>query len=272
MPSQLHEVLLTLFRNRPALAAELLRSALDQELPAFAEASIDSENLTEVQPAEYRADLVVRLDPETPALGIVLEVQLRRDARKRYAWPAYVASLRARLKCPVYLLVITPSELDPEVARANPELAVLSAIAHSRDKSPRKAALIAMAAQQASLGLDEGRSRLYFDLIQAFIGEAARREFQNMDPAKYVYQSEFAKRYYGQGKVEGKAEGKVEGKAEGKAEMLRRQLSLRFGKLSPADQARLSSASLEELDAIGDRLITASSLHEALGEAPGGKS
>ena len=35
MPSLDHEVLLLLFRNRPALAAELLRDALGQALPAW---------------------------------------------------------------------------------------------------------------------------------------------------------------------------------------------------------------------------------------------
>lgn len=61
MPSQLHEVLLQLFRNRPLLAPELLRDALQVQLPKFTEARIDSADLTEVQPAEYRADLVVLL-------------------------------------------------------------------------------------------------------------------------------------------------------------------------------------------------------------------
>lgn len=59
MPSQLHEALLLLFRNRPALAPELLRDALHVELPAYTETRIESAELTDVQPAEYRADLVV---------------------------------------------------------------------------------------------------------------------------------------------------------------------------------------------------------------------
>jgi hypothetical protein len=42
----------------------------------------------------------------------------------------------------------------------------------------------------ASLGLDADRSRLYFDLVLASLSEAARRELQTMDPAKYEYQSE----------------------------------------------------------------------------------
>jgi len=35
MPSHLHEALLTLFRNRPSLAPELLRDVLHVKLPAF---------------------------------------------------------------------------------------------------------------------------------------------------------------------------------------------------------------------------------------------
>jgi hypothetical protein len=100
MPSFHHEALLQLFRNRPLLAPELLRDALHQPLPEFSEARIESADLTDIQPAEYRADLVVLLLEERPVLGIVIEAQLGRDEAKRYAWPAYVANLRARIKCP----------------------------------------------------------------------------------------------------------------------------------------------------------------------------
>jgi hypothetical protein len=86
MPSQLHEVLLQLFRNRPALAPELLRDALHQELPSYTEVRIDSADLSEIQPAEYRADLVVLLLDGVPVLGIVVEVQLSPDERKQYVF------------------------------------------------------------------------------------------------------------------------------------------------------------------------------------------
>lgn len=90
MPSQLHEVLLQLFRNRPELAPELLRDTLCVELPAHTEARIDSAELNEVQPTEYRADLVVLLLDGVPVHGIVVEVQLAPDERKQYVWPVYV--------------------------------------------------------------------------------------------------------------------------------------------------------------------------------------
>jgi hypothetical protein len=283
MPSQLHEALLLLFRNRPQLAPELLRDALQMSLPNYTDVRIDSADLTEVQPAEYRADLVLLLSNSSPVLGIVVEVQLSVDERKRYVWPAYVANLRARLECQVYLLVIaadatvgrwaakpvdlgdgnrfTPRVIGPEAvpeitdetqAAMDPELAVLSAMAHGCDVDSDKAARIAAVAQRVSDTLDEDRSKLYFDLIINSLSEAARRALQFMRPIKYEYQSDFAKRYVAQGR------------AEGRADMLMRLLKARFGPLSTEVQAQIAASSSKELDAIAESLLTASSLQEAL--------
>ncbi len=101
---------MVLFRNRPELAPELLRDALHVALPAYSEARLESAELTDITPAEYRADLVVLLVEGTPVLGIAVEVQLQRDDRKRFTRPVYVAGLRARLTCPACVLVVTPSE------------------------------------------------------------------------------------------------------------------------------------------------------------------
>jgi hypothetical protein len=88
---------------------------------------------------------------------------------------------------------------------------------------------------------------------------------RRQSPAKYEYQSEFAKRYVAQGRAEGQAEGQAVGQAEGRAALLTRQLTLRFGALPPDAVARLSTASIDELDAIGERLLTSRTLQEALG-------
>lgn len=66
-------------------------------------------------------------------------------------------------------IVLGPSGV-PEVvevvrAQADPQLALLSAIAHGRDEDIAKAARIASAAHAASRRLDAGRAKLYFDLI-----------------------------------------------------------------------------------------------------------
>jgi hypothetical protein len=150
-----------------------------------------------------------------------------------------------------------PEVTDERQALNDPELAVLSVMAHGQDADYGKAVQIALAAQIASLGVDEDRSRLYLDLVLASLSEAARRELGTMDPAKYEYQSEFAKRYV--------AQGKAEGKLEGRADLVTRQLTLRFGSLPSVALAHIASASIEELDAIGERLLTARTLQEAFG-------
>ena len=114
MPSMAHEVLVDLLKNRPSLGAELLTEALGVELPAYTEARLVSADLTEVAPAEYRADVVVLLvDGDIPVRVIVVEVQLAIDPRKRRSWPAYVSVAHAVRGCLVDLLVIAP---DPDVA------------------------------------------------------------------------------------------------------------------------------------------------------------
>ena len=288
MPSQLHEALLQLFRNRPSLAPELLRDALQLELPFYSEVRLDSADFADLQPAEYRADMVILLLDGKPVLGIIVEVQLSRDERKGFVWPAYVANLRARLRCPVYLLVVTcdesvarwaarpvevgngwrfapwvigpagvPEVLDVAQARSDPELAVLSAIAHGTDADIGKSIQIAFAAQAASAGLDEDRSKLYVDLIMASLSEAARRGLQTMDLSKYEYQSDFAKQYV--------AQGRALGEARGRAALVIRLLTVRFGTLAEAVQSQIMQSSIAELDEIGERLLNATTVQEALG-------
>jgi hypothetical protein len=110
MPSQLHEALLLLFRNRPQLAPELLRDALGIVLPRYSETRIESADLSDIQPAAYRADLVILLYEGEPVLGIVVEVQLGPDEGKWLSWPVYATGLRARIRCPVCLLVVTAED------------------------------------------------------------------------------------------------------------------------------------------------------------------
>lgn len=47
MPSYRCEALIALFRNRPALAPELLRDVLRMKLPAYTEARVESADLTD---------------------------------------------------------------------------------------------------------------------------------------------------------------------------------------------------------------------------------
>ena len=109
---------------------------------------------------------MITLGPaHAPTEAFVREAQNEIDVRKRRSWPLYVAGLRARLGCPVTLVIIAldpqvaawcaepidlgrqrgtilplvlgPAEIpfitDLDEARRAPELAVLSVAAHGRE-------------------------------------------------------------------------------------------------------------------------------------------
>jgi hypothetical protein len=70
----------------------------------------------------------------------------------------------------------------------------------------------------------------------------------------YEYQSDFARKYYG--------EGKEEGRQEGRTDLVRDLLVDKFGPLEPDIEARVASASDEELGEIGKRILHATSLDD----------
>jgi hypothetical protein len=305
MPSHLHEAQLRLFQNRPTLAPVLLRSALHVEVPEFTAALLQSADFTQIEPAEYRADLVVVLkdDEGEPAMGIIVEVQRSTHRRKKFTWPVYAVTLRARFECPVCVLVVAADEnvaewaaeavdigcrnffaplvlrpsavpvvTDPEQAIAVPELAVLSAIAHGQDADANTSVRIVLAAQAAIAGLDEERARPYYDLVLSSLSDTAREALNTMDLKTYEYQSDFARHYHSQGIEEGRVEGHARGIAEGerrgeqrgRAELVMRQLKIRFGSLPSELQTVVNDAPIAELDAIAERLLTAPTLEEAM--------
>ncbi|MEZ4307127.1 MAG: hypothetical protein R3F14_03670 [Polyangiaceae bacterium] len=246
MVSMEHEVLVDLFKNRPSLAAELLSEVLGVPLPTYTEARLASIDLTEIRPAEYRADVIVQLllDGDTAVRVIIVEVQLERDARKRFTWPAYVALSRALHTCPADLLVIAPDAkvaawcaepielgvpgfvLRPPVlthadvplvtdaaeAARSPELAVLSAIAHGEGE---QGADIASVVLPVVGSLDDERARFYYDVVYHSLNEAARKALEAKMKG-YEYQSDFAKKYINQGRLEGEARGVQEAKQKAK--------------------------------------------------------
>ena len=209
-PSMLHQGIVQLFANSPMLAVRLLRR-LGMTLPAFTAIDEASGELGELQPVELRADRVIKLlKGERVCFGIIVEPQLRFSEEKLFSMPAYLANLRARYRCPVCVLLVTPSrrvaarfrepiELGPgtsmqvmvlgpesipqirdvEEAKQSPELAVLSAMAHG--KGPREIAVeIAKAATGACADLEESYRLLYSDLIMQQLGLVARREFEEL--------------------------------------------------------------------------------------------
>ncbi len=250
MASMQHEGLVLLFRNRPTLAPELLRDVLGLELPPFSEARVESAELTEVVPTEYRADLVVLLLEGRPVFAIVVEVQLSRDEDKRKTWPHYLTGLRSRVDCPTALLVVAPEAsvarwcaqpietghpgfvlrpfvagpdaipviTDEQAASQEPELAVLSAMAHGQQEVGQA---IVQAVLSAVVGLEAERVRLYVDLALSSLNDVARTALEAlMQSGNYEYQSDFARRYVAQGREQGLEQGREQGLEQGREQGL----------------------------------------------------
>ncbi|WP_437732147.1 hypothetical protein [Sorangium sp. So ce1335] len=153
--------------------------------------------------------------------------------------PVYVTQTRARHRCPTRLLVVTihpamvrwcsrpidtghpdwtlkplvlgpegvPVVTDAEQARAAPEVAVLSAMAHGQGEA---AAAIGAAFLTGAAGLDEERRTVYGDLVLSSLSAAAKRTLEAMMKSGYQFQSEFARSYVAKGRQEGILEAKAQ--------------------------------------------------------------
>lgn len=293
MPTTEHETLIELFRNQPTLPAELLGKALGVRVPTFEAARLEPGDATDLVPTEYRADAVtVMSDANGPVLAAVVEVQLGRDKVKRWSWPVYLATLRARLRCPTELLVVctdravaawctsaielglTGSRVVPLVVGpervpvltdagqdgTSPELVVLSALSHGGHPD-RYGVLDTLL--DALPSVDQDHQFLYLDLVYAALPAAARAHLEELLNTKTSEElSElgqwFAARF--------KAEGKTEGKAEGKAEAVLVVLDRRGIAIPGAARARISKCTdIEQLDTWLDRALTARTIDDVIG-------
>lgn len=241
MPSLPHEAPLEVLRAEPKLVALLLDEVLGVAVPPFEGAETSEADFSQTLPAEFRADLVVILrDAErAPVMAIVVEVQRKRDETKRRAWPLYVAALHARVNTPCCLLVLAANDgiarwasapittLQPRSpfhplvvgpssvprvtakrAHREPHLAILSALVHGDGPGGVE---IVLAAIDAVTDMDEQHGRLFLDLILAALSTATRALLEaEMQPGKYEYKSDFARKYFNAGLEEGRAEGRAE--------------------------------------------------------------
>lgn len=298
MPSMLHEAIVTLFRNRPTLAAELL-VRVGVPVPYVNEARVDEADLTQIVPTEYRADLVVVHGEGVDGVAVVVEVQLAVDRSKLFVWPLYQAALRAKLRRPACVLVVTDDEgvarwaatpvptgqpgisFAPVVVLARslpwiaadqvapaPELALLVVVAHPDDE---RSGELAWAAIESVARVDGARAALYYDIVLAHLGAEARARLEAlMGFGNYRPQSDFGKKWFAEGEAEGRLEGKVEGrlegKLEGKVESVLRVLIGRGLALTEEQKERiLACRDLATLDRWLQQALTAKTVDEALG-------
>ncbi len=297
--SATHEGIALLFRERPELALELLAGVVDVQSFAWKASKIEDSTLPQSAPA-HRPDLVSSFfDGRGRRLvAVIVEVQRGIDADKGWTWPLYWASVRARLRCRVVLLVVATSErvarwaaraaagtgpnlrfrpvvvgpaqvprvADTDAARRAPELAVLSSLVHGNEPD---GAQVAMAAIEAAGSLDAPRAALYHDLIRHGLDAAATAALEALMKFTgykgYEYQSEFARKYYGQGHTEGVAAGRAEGVAVGRADALLLLIRARGLAATPEQVRRIRAcADPATLDAWLERIVAATSVDDAL--------
>jgi hypothetical protein len=286
--SSRHETFLNLVRERPAFVPELL-AELHVPLPPFTTARISDIALHEPAPVEHFADAVVLLTRgNRPVLGVIVEAQLRRDDRKLFTWPQYAMNARARHKCPFLVMVATPSPTvacwagrpidvgngtvfrqhiigpqtipkltDAARATREPELAVLSALAHARRNTPT-ARRIATAVITGLSKLRNGKKRLLYLLSVQKALSAALRKALEMTPDLRKFLTASQRRAYD------KAQAK--GRTETKAEDVLKILARRGLPVTPRQRRQITECTdLATLDRWFDRAFTAASVDELLG-------
>lgn len=276
MPSSLHELLVELLRSRPALVAELL-ALTGAQVPAHDEVELSSAEVSDAIPAEYRADNVVVLrSGGTAVYAVVGEVQRSRDDEKPYTWPVYQAGVRRRWRCPTAVLVLCPDSaiaawanrtidldllgsqicprvlgpadipvvLDAAQAAADPELAVLSAVAHGDDPARIQVIDVGVAALS---GLDPDRRVTYLGTIFAGLTTALARAHLEDLMNSIVANSELVQMF----------------EARGRAAMVLRILAARGLEVDEDVRARIQGCvDIPQLEAWGDRAVVANSTQD----------
>ncbi len=302
MPSLLHEIPLLLIEDEPSLLLHLLSHSLKLEIPAFTKLTVGPADHNEVLVIGGQSDRVLilsRPDPTEeepgrtkPVLGIINESQLDPDEEKWLSWPHYHSSLRRKLGCTVWLVVICPRAatakwaarpvpmyqpesrfvplvLGPaeiprvsslEEARLRPALAVLSAVVHSGEPDSIE---VTRAGLYAADLIAERGGRKYDDLILDLLDDASIQLLEKMlmQNEDRLFES-FGHGYLGT-KLKAKSEAK--GRAEGQAKALLMILSERALPISEEQRQRIQSCQdIPTLDIWFKRSLRATSVDEIL--------
>ena len=267
MPTLEHDGIVDMFRDNPSLAPHLIEKLFHLTLPAHASVKVAESSLDQMLPIEFRADLVVELLNENgkPVLLIVLEMQRDEDPDKKYSWPVYVTVARSRKRCQALVLVVAPDEkvaawaaekidvglgltttqplvlgpavvplvMDPVEAEQEPELAILSAVAHGN--GPNGLAVVTAALTALGRRLDQEHAAVYFQIIYNALREPMRRALEALvmerqSEGKAVFPP-FAQQLIDRGELKGRR--------EAKREMLVRLLARAGIALTEEDRARI---------------------------------
>jgi hypothetical protein len=246
MPSAQHEGPVAVIRTNPDLLARTLSAQFERKVPDFEHARPQATDVRVMVPRTYHADgMVLFCDAaDRPLMGAVLEVQRRWDASKLRTWKLYVAQLEAEVDvatslvvfCPdpavarryralfesdessltLRPLIFTPDDLplitDVDEARADPSMAVFSAVCHI-DRPEVEAAFPALL--EALRAADPKQAPLYYDVVLAGLPPAARTRWEAFMSATagYEFQSELLRQVSDEHQAIGEARGEARGEA-----------------------------------------------------------
>jgi hypothetical protein len=242
MPSGEHETPIALAKLDPGLVTWLLAHLFDVKVPDYDHARARPTDVQVLVPRSYHADgMLLYCDAaDEPVLAVVLEVQRGWDDTKRWTWKLYVAQLEAELTVNAALVVYCPDPalarwyrgmfegegfslslrpfiftphdmplvIDVELARANPALAVFSAVCHGGDAGV-DAVFPALAEALRALGPQ--KAILYHDVVLAGLPQAprARWEAYMSTATEYEFRSELLREVAARGQALGEARGEA---------------------------------------------------------------
>ena len=166
-------------------------------------------------------------------------------------------------------MVIGPTEIPRvatlEEALKSPEMAVLSVLAHFEEKDCKQLLRATVGALAHLTGPDQERAVAYYECMHQVIGPAFRAFMEELMQEEFnIAESAWARLWIGKGMEKGEAIGVARGKAEGSANTLIRQMSKRFGPVTPETSALIMSATIEQLDRGADAILDARSLTDVL--------
>ncbi|MCX4247441.1 hypothetical protein [Paraliomyxa miuraensis] len=236
----------------PELWPELLRRCLGIELPDDVEVLQGPETVRQLHAADHTADgtmVVKRVCDGAPVEALVNEIQCKRDDDKWWTWPLHLAGIRARLKCPTTLVVLTPYQstarwaarpidvgrgrmtlrplvigpaqipctMDLDDARQHPALATMAVMVHGRRPGSRSLSKIALRAVHERLEEQREGSTLLLDLITASVGAKALEEMEEeMEIGTNVSFTKIGRQKFAEGHALGRKEGREKGREEGR--------------------------------------------------------
>lgn len=308
MPSAKHETPLALIRQSPDLLARILRDLFDVPVPDFRHGRPHVADVQILRPSTLHADAVVVFtsDDDQPVLTVIVEVQLRWDARKLRTWPIYLAHLENELDVAAALVVycpsarvaaryqkqissrgiglkmqplfLTPDDLplitDLATGRHDPALTILSALAHSGSTHIREA-FPALGAALATIGDD--RSVSYYDIVAAGLPPEASEDWRiyMTSTVKHRFlsehlrslESEAVEKGLKKGIEQGREQGLADGRAQGEASAVIAVLEARGLDVPDAVRQQIVSTSdLELLHVWLRRAVTAGTADDVLVE------